>query len=263
MQINLKGFFFVLALGIVSGSVLADTPVVTGIQSTQDQTTQSIQSSQSSIGSSDIQLASEWGLTLKQYQRYTWLMTNTPSGHWYKDLDPAEVLALNAESHDDMMTYAKVQAKNAHDRVSRELAFDRMYTLAYRQEYPDEKAIQSPMAMNEGHSALQAGDRIWLFLSPDTPLGPFVYEHLMTVIEATPNTALDLYFVGDHVTAKSIQSWAKTNGVSEDLINKELTLNYGNDRFNKATQDKNPSLPFIGRLRDGHFQSITLSSVLS
>ena len=253
MKIKLNRIFFGLAFWLVSIPILADTPVITRVQTTQ-----------TSIGViSDDQLASEWGLTLQQYQRYTWLMANTPSGHWYKDLDPVEVLALNATSNDDMMGYADIQAKNAHDRVSRELAFDHMYALAYSQEYPNEKAIQSPMAMRDAHAALQAGDRIWLFLSPNTPLGPFVYEHLMTVIEATPHTALDLYFVGENITAKSIQEWAKNNGVSPDLINRQVTLNYGNDRFRKINQGGNPMLPFIGRLRGGRFQGITLSSVLS
>lgn len=261
MRINLKDIFFVSALFVaiaVPQSILADTPVVTGIQETQDQTTQ--------VGinlKNDAMLANEWGLTLKEYQRYTWLMNNTPSGHWYKGLDPAEVLALNAQDDTEMMNFAKIQAQNMHERVSRELAFNKLYSLAYRQEYPNEQAIQSEVATGVKHAELKAGDHIWLFLKPNTPLGPFVYEHLMSVIVGMPGTTLDLYFVGKGVSDKTIQAWAKTHGVSAQLINKEVTLNYGNDRFNKVSSESHPVLPFIGLVHDGQFQSITLSSVLS
>lgn len=263
MRINLKQTLFILPVFfmlpvIFSESVLADTPVVTGVQAIEDQATQVSTDPQDNIA-----LANEWGLTLKEYQRYTWLMASTPNGHWYKDLDPAEVLALNATNEAEMMAFAKIQAQNMHERVSRELAFNKLYSMAYRQEYPNEQAVQSEVATGVKHAELQAGDHIWLFLKPNTPLGPFVYEHLMSVIAATPGITLDLYFVGNHVSAKAIQAWAKKNGVLTRLINKEVTLNYGNDRFAKVSSDSHPSLPFIGLVHGGQFQSITLSSVLS
>lgn len=261
MRINLKKILFVSALStaiVLTQSVLADTPTVTSVQATQNQTTQVSMNPEDNTA-----LANEWGLTLKEYLRYTWLMANTPSGHWYKGLDPAEVLALNATDEREMMTFAKIQAQNMHERVSRELAFNKLYSVAYKQEYPNEQAIQSEVATGVKHAELQAGDHIWLFLALNTPLGPFVYEHLMAVIAATPGTTLDLYFVGSGVSNKRIQTWAKANGVSTQLINKKVTLNYGNDRFAKVSLGIHAALPFIGLVHNGQFQSITLSSVLS
>src|SRR3990167_10959156 len=123
-----------------------------------------------------------WHLNTDDYQHYLWLMKNTPNGKWYPQLDPAEVLGLNADSEDEMLKYAKIQAQMTHDKVSRELAFTQLYRKAYQSLYPNELPIQSKLNTNHRGFFLQPGDRVWLFTGVQTTLSNFVYQSLINVI---------------------------------------------------------------------------------
>lgn len=201
-----------------------------------------------------------WGLTVSQYVHYERLMKNTPSGHWYKNLDPAEVLALNASSQNRMMRYAKIQARLMHQRVTRELTFNLLYTRAYQELYPNEKPIM-PRSSSMSQ-ILQSGDHIWLFVGINTPLGKLIYQHIIKIIKSVPNTTVDIYFVGKHLSQGSVQEWAVNSGIAPAMINNEVTLNYGNTRFQAIANGKNLSLPFVGIVHKQHFQAIGLSSLL-
>jgi len=252
----LSGLLFFL-LSLAAMPALGDTPQIMQPTQTQTQIVEAL-ASQNSLKDR----AKMWGLTTEDFKHYLWLMKNTPSGHWYKTLDPAEVLALNANDPHGMMKYAKIQARNMHVRVTRELAFDLLYSKAYKKEYPHEKAIMSPDSQGMASAALQSGDHLWLFVGVNTPLGSFAYQHLMQAIQATPKTRLDIYFVGKGVSQKSIQRWAISVDIPRNIINKQVTLNYGNDRFQSLTKGKKVNLPFVGVLHNDHFQPISLSSVL-
>ncbi|PIQ43236.1 MAG: TIGR03759 family integrating conjugative element protein [Gammaproteobacteria bacterium CG11_big_fil_rev_8_21_14_0_20_46_22] len=251
-----SGFLFWF-LSFTAVPALADAAQVVNPHQTQNQIVQSLESQYSLKDR-----AKMWGLTTADFKRYLWLMKNTPSGHWYKKLDPAEVLALNAKDPDQMMRYAKVQARNMHARVTRELAFDRIYSKAYKALYPNEKPIMSKDLPAGQGANLQSGDRLWLFVSVNTPLGSFAYQHLIKAVQATPNTVLDIYFVGKNLSQKAIQQWAVSAGIPRDLVNKQVTLNYGESRFESLTKGKNVNLPFVGVIHNNHFQPISLSSVL-
>lgn len=251
-----SGFLFWF-LSFTAVPALADTVQVVNPQQTQNQIVNSL-ANQYSLKDR----AKMWGLSTDDFKHYLWLMKNTPSGHWYKSLDPAEVLALNAKDPDQMMQYAKIQARNMHARVTRELAFNKIYSEAYKQQYPNEKPIMSPDSPGGQGANLQSGDRLWLFVGVNTPLGSFAYEHLIKTVEATPNTVLDIYFVGNNVTQQSIQQWAMAAGIPRDMVNKQVTLNYGASRFESLTKGKKVNLPFVGVLHNNRFQPITLSSVL-
>ena len=114
------GFLFWI-VSFTAIPALADTPQLVQAEQTQHQIVQTL-ATQYSLKDR----AKMWGLTAEEFKRYLWLMENTPSGHWYKDLDPVEVLALNAKDSNDMMQYAKIQAHNMHARVTRELALNRV-----------------------------------------------------------------------------------------------------------------------------------------
>ena len=136
----LKIFFLVLllSLNIISTNVLASEPHITETEEIQNEI------SPTSIKKIDlINIAKQWGLSEKDYKQYLWLMKNTSSRKWYPTLDPSEVLALNTNSENEMLKYAKIQAQNMHVRVTRELAFDIMYAKAYHTLYPEEKPIMS------------------------------------------------------------------------------------------------------------------------
>ncbi len=255
---TLTRFYFLLMILLsVPLITLADSTPVTLLTSLQNQIVhRSV--SQNAIKTQ----ASEWGLSMKDFRHYVWLMHNTPSGHWYKTLDPAEVLALNAKNPDEMMKYAKIQARNMHARVTRELAFDKRYTQAYRTLYPNEKPVKTPGIHRLNDKTLQSGDRVWLFVGLNTPLGRFAYQHLIKAIQAVPGTALDIYFVGQGLSPQQIRDWAAAVGISRKILNQQVTLNIGNDRFKTVAQGKKVALPFVGVVHRRRFQPITLSSVL-
>ena len=236
-------------------STFADTIHLVNPQQTQNKIIQTEASQESELNNR----AEMWGLSTENFKHYLWLMKNTPSGLWYKNLDPPEVLALNAKNSDQMMQYAETQARNMHKRVTRELIFDQVYSQAYKQLYPTEKAI---MTQGQSGDALQSGDRVWLFVKMNTPLGSFAYKHLLKAVQETPDTVLDIYFIGKNITKKNIQHWAVNMDVPQNLVNKKITLNFGSSRFASLTKGKKVSLPFVGILHDNHFQPITLSSVL-
>ena len=142
--------------------------------------------------------AKMWGLTPKAFKHYLWLMKHTPSGYWYTHLDPPEILALNAKSRTEMMRYALIQAQSMHRRVSRELAFNKLYVEAYRALYPHEKAIRSPHRLSKDD--LQSGDRLWLFVEIHASLSYVVYQHLIQIVQAASGVRLDIYFVGNDVS---------------------------------------------------------------
>jgi integrating conjugative element protein (TIGR03759 family) len=242
----------IFMLNIASAPVLAAPPDIIAPQITHNQLLESTTLKQE---------AKTWGLTQPDYQRYLWLMKHTPSGHWYRSLDPSEVLALNATTQADMMKYAKIQAQAMHQRVARELAFNKLYSKAYHDLYPDEQPITSEHT-NFHNTSLQPGDHVWLFTGVHTPLGSFVYQHLIKTILKHPKTQLDIYFFGQHTNANAIQQWAINNQLPQDKINKQISLNFGSQRFKSLTQGKSITLPFVGVLHQQHFQPVTLSSVL-
>jgi len=252
----LSGVLFWL-FGLTAIPVLADSPQWIPMQPTQVHTIQNV-----TTHSRLQDQAKLWGLTTEAFKRYLELMQNTPNGHWYKQLDPAEVLALNAKDLNQMRQYAKIQARNMHARVTRELAFNRMYSKAYKALYPNEKPIMSrDFPVGQGIN-LQSGDRVWLFVGIHKPLGRFAYQHLIKTVRATPNTVLDIYFVDKHLSQKAIQQWASHMGIAPDIVNQQVTLNDGNDRFENISKGEKVNLPFVGIVHNSHFQPITLSSVL-
>lgn len=119
-----------MALGYHIDNALADSPAIIPNHITHNNVQQT---------------AKSWGLASKDFKHYLWLMQHTASGHWYQSLDPAEVLGINAKNKQQMLHYAKIQARNMHVRVNRELMFDRLYSAAYRDLYPNEKPIMSTL----------------------------------------------------------------------------------------------------------------------
>lgn len=249
--------FFIGCLSVFTPRALATSPLVMPVQLTHPHAVDA------TIQSTDLKdRANAWHLTATEFKRYVWLITHTPSGQWYRHLDPAEVLALNSKDPQDMLHYAKIQARNMHLRVTRELAFDKLYAKAYHLLYPHEKAIQTPIQSKGLNAVLRTGDHVWLFVGLHTPLGAFVYHHLIALIEPTAHTVLDIYFVGRNVSTHGIQAWALANHLPRHYVNHRVTLNYSNGRFNAIKKNKPVTLPLVGIVHRGRFQPITLSSVL-
>lgn len=232
---------------------------------TDNQSTQNIMSTQQPLSKKEITaLAAQWGITPKEYTHYQEIMQHTPSGKWYRQLDPAEVLALNSQNEKDMRHYARIEAKLMHAKVSKELLLSRLYRQAYRQLYPNQRPIElTGQALKQRPPlSLQAGDHIWLFTKLSDVATLFILPSLIEKITTTPGTALDIYFVGKHLTRQQIQQWAATQQLNPSLVSQHrITLNQGNARFHALAQGKTLELPYVGLVHQRQWHEISLSEL--
>ena len=86
--------------------------------------------------------ANLWGLSSSEYQKYLNEMNQEgPSSYWWKNVDPPQVLGMNAKTEEERIKYVKIFAALDHDRVTRELAFEKDYQKVRKEMYPNEKPI--------------------------------------------------------------------------------------------------------------------------
>jgi integrating conjugative element protein (TIGR03759 family) len=93
------------------------------------------------INTTHISIANDWGLTNTEWNQYLRLMQG-PSGHYYKQLSPPEVLGISADSQEDLEHYAEIAAKLEHDRLTRELKFNAAFHEAAEKNYGSEPIIK-------------------------------------------------------------------------------------------------------------------------
>lgn len=94
------------------------------------------------VSNSVIGTAQDWGLSVEEWQQYQRLMQG-PAGRWYRPLSPVEVLGLYAETVTDQQHFAEVAAKEQHDKIAREIAFNNAFTLAVQKLYVEEPVIKT------------------------------------------------------------------------------------------------------------------------
>ena len=155
----------VLGLAI-AGLVAAAPPCVNAATSTTN-SQESIEAISSNRDSSQIELASQWGLTLEDWSRYQALMKG-PRGIYSPGLDPLTALGIEATSTEDRRRYAELQVKAERRRVEKELAYQQAYDQAFKRLYPDEKIIQlsaSPASpMTTTPRTLKSDGRLAIFV---------------------------------------------------------------------------------------------------
>jgi integrating conjugative element protein (TIGR03759 family) len=132
MKMNCKSSFLILIL--IAGSVFASDDVLnTHTQNTVSQNTV--------INTSHIGTAKNWELTESEWNQYTNLMQG-PSGHYYEQLSPPEVLGIQAENDEELRHYAEVAAKLEHDKLEKELRFNAAFHEAASRLYMAEPIIK-------------------------------------------------------------------------------------------------------------------------
>lgn len=206
--------------------------------------------------------AQQWRLSLQDYQRYENLIQNTPSGHWYKQLDPAEVLALNTNNKSGMMKYAKIEARLNHQRIQRELDFDTIYRQAYIALYPKQKPIMPPGIGNRSLISLANGDHIWLFVNLHSAMTNLLMPRLLKLLKQHQESKLDIYFIGKDIDPSNIQAWAALHQLPHDLMQQRISLNIDQHRLSTVSNNQAVTLPYIGLVHQGHFQTLAVSSLL-
>lgn len=267
-----KTFFCSMLLGLQICPLLMAAPI------TPTQITHSLVEAAQST-----QKAKIWNLSVDEYTHYQWLMKNTPSQLWYKKLDPAEVLGMNASNEKQRLKYALLEAKLAIQRVDNELAYQRDFTAAIKRLLPNVKPIEwrhgqthhAPLTtylsaihqlradqqtLSQTGNVLQAGDQLLLFMKLNHPDSNSVTDHLIGLIKQSPNTTLNI-FVNGEVSDKAIRKWVTQNKTLLQLVRAgSVTLNHDKGRFNKTFKDKTP-LPAVLLDRNNHFHLIPLSAI--
>ncbi len=163
---------------------------------------------------------SQWGLSQEDWAEFQ-KITQDVRQYWSPNLDPLTTLGVSTDDPVKRMKYARLLAKKEHDRVERELAFQRAYDKAFKELYPREPMFD----MSKINSA------------PDEPVGRIHYfvrltncpscsENFKRLQKAYPNSPIDIYFVGK-ATNESIRAWAKAENISVAEVNSgAITLNY-------------------------------------
>jgi hypothetical protein len=83
----------------------------------------------------------DWDLTDKEWRHYQTLMQG-PAGLWYRQLSPPAVLGMHADNPEDMKHFAEIYARQEHQKVVQELAFNKAAFNAMQRLYPDEPLIK-------------------------------------------------------------------------------------------------------------------------
>lgn len=121
-------FYVVLGLFFMMNTAFADNVINTAPNNTQVNNTASNQ-------------AQDWGISLDEWNEYQKLMKGK-DGCWYPKLSPAEVLGLNAKTPQEQQHFAEIAAKQEHDKLARELAFDHAFHQAMGRLYASEPVIK-------------------------------------------------------------------------------------------------------------------------
>lgn len=207
----------------------------------------------------------DWGLKQEEWSQYQKLMQG-PNGHWYPYLTPPEVLGLNATTPQEQKHYAEIVAKEEHDKLARELAFNNAVHEALLRIYPNEQIIRpfnlSPYnpvqaTKRNDQTALQAGDHIGLFVDPTQGLDFSTLPRLLATVKGNQGVTLDIYCVGK-VDDNAIRGWAKLNAIPMDLVlQKQITLNHDKGKLQRTVG--NVPLPYVILVRNGESRSLSLS----
>ena len=257
-EIKMRNYFLTLPLLFLMLNSYADIDN-TRIASTEEQNT--------TINSTTAGNPQDWGLTTDEWTRYQQLMQG-PNGHWYPNLTPPAVLGLNAQTNQDQQHFADIVAREEHDKLARELAFDNAVHQAVLRLYSNEPVIRSfnlspfnPIKTSNSQNtvALQAGDHLTLFVDPIKGLDFMALPKLLTDVKSNAGVILDIFCVGN-VDDSTIRRWAKLNNIPMELVSQgRITLNQDNGRLKKTVGIA--MLPYAVLVRNGVSKPVSLWSL--
>lgn len=208
----------------------------------------------------------DWGLTQAEWTRYQQLMQGA-SGRWYAQLTPAGVLGVNAQTPDELKYFAELIAREQHDKLAHELAFDRAIHEAALRLYQDEPVIKpfdlSPFnpqkaANHKAVTTLQSGDHLVLFVDPNNGIDFTALPRLLAAVKSNSGVVLDIYCT-NKADDSVIREWAKINSIPTNLVSKgRITLNQNGGKLQHAAGQA--QLPYVLLVRNGESQPISLWS---
>lgn len=207
-------------------------------------------SQNSSAYSTRVGPAKNWDLSDTEWANYQTLMQEQ-AGYYYSQLTPPEVLGYYASNDSERLHYAEIYAKLEHEKIERELKFDKAFHEAAVKLYANEPIIKPfdvspytpvPKTFYEHNNALQPGDHLVLFVDVKQNQDAGTLNSLISQIKSNADITLDIYCVNatdDH----AIQQWAESNHVPIDLVSESrITLNNDNGKFKNTGLSHLPSL---------------------
>lgn len=134
---------------------------------------------------------------------------------------------MEANSDAERQRYAELLARKEHQRVEKELAFQRAYDQAWKRLYPTLTPIRSV-----------AQPRLALFVSEKCPACETLAQKLIN--DGRP---LDIWLVNSHNEDASLQRWAQRQHIDMRKVERgQITLNHDNGRWQRLGGGKLPLL---------------------
>ena len=209
--------------------------------------------------------AKVWALSESDEKRYVLLMQNR-SSVYYKStkLSPTEILGLNARTEEERERYATLAAEQNEQQIAELLAWRNAYQKAYKDRIKDIPVIKSfdssPFSPYHYQAIdLKSGDKLYFYLRITDPVKAqlAVIYHLL---ENTPNTELNIYFIGNDVDKASINSWAKAHSLPLSLVKqKRIILNAGHSSDLNKINQSGETLPLIVHSSKGKTSIVKMS----
>lgn len=170
--------------------------------------------------------AQQWGLTDSEWQHYQQLRQGE-RGIWSPGLDPLTTLGVAANSDAERQRYAELLARKEHQRVEKELAFQRAYDQAWKRLYPTLTPIRSVVQ-----------PRLALFVSEKCPACETLAQKLIN-----DDRPLDIWLVNSRNDDASLQRWAQRQHIDMRKVERgQITLNHDNGRWQRLGGGKLPLL---------------------
>ena len=224
----------VLALGVIFSANLHSAQSTTVDKTNVVGTTASSNTSSTEQSFSVPQKAHPWGLEADEWQRYETIMKG-PRGYWSPGLDPLTVLGVEAKTDAERMRYAKLQVIAEFNRVEGELAYQRAYNQAFKEQFPDNvligEAQPSPDFLK--HQLPSGGLQeipVTLFVSLDCTLCSAVVSKF-----AGSQKRVDVYVI-DAPSDDAIREWAASIGIEPQQVQRRLvTLNHNKNELKLVT----------------------------
>ncbi len=179
--------------------------------------------------------ATAWGLTEQDLTRYRSVMRG-PEKLWYRTLDPVWVLGITAKTHAERLRYARVARDREQRRVHRELAFQRAYDLAWKEQGVAPIDLtklaqrQQPAIQTALQSPLPNRQALFVDIACHTCAQP-----VRGMLQAKQSGGWDVYVAGAE-DDDAIRRWARDVGIEPERVrSRAVTLNHDEGRYFRLT----------------------------
>ncbi|EBS1325794.1 TIGR03759 family integrating conjugative element protein [Salmonella enterica subsp. enterica serovar Worthington] len=214
----------VMAVVMMSQPALASVSTGSSVSTPQQQGKSTVDRTQVS--------GSAWGLSDKEWQQYQQVIKG-PRGTQSPGIDPLMALGIEAESDSERRRFAEMWVKTEHDRVEKELAFQREVDAAWKRLYP------RVLPVNMGNASGIAHDtqgRLALFVKRNCVRCDARLNAILT-----DKRPVDIYLVDSGGRDDVIRQWAQAHNIPADRVrSRQITLNHDNGNWLKYGQGRMP-----------------------